>query len=373
MNAFFDQLIAAAPSVGFLDEVDALPNRATLSHKGADWWLPVITNMLLRIDQVRATKAGVVLLAATNHVERVDAALRRPGRFDRTFEILPPDEEALIAILRLHLGAELKDADLTAVARLGQGATGAVAVGWIRAARQRARLAGRAMTLEDLLAEAAPEDPRSPELLRAIALHEAGHALIALRLGIPVLGATIRASGTAAGATRLGFADLIPNRQALEAQVVALLAGRASDIVLGRGASAGSVSDLQEATRLVTALHASYGLGAMLSSRAPLQDPTGLLMMDASLARAVETDLQRLMDQAEALVRANQEAILGVAEALLSRRVLTGEEVAALAAACPPRLRVRAGRSTGAPPAEAESSNSFGEGRQPRTPANARS
>jgi ATP-dependent Zn protease len=314
----------------------------------------------------------VVLLAATNHLERVDNALLRPGRFDRTFEIMPPDEQALIAILRLHLGADLKDADLTPVARLGQGATGAVAVGWIRAARQRARLAGRAMALEDLLVQAAPEDPRSPELLRAIAIHEAGHALIACRLGLPVVGATIKASGAAAGSTRLGFAGLIPDRPALEAQVLTLLAGRAADIVLGRGANAGAVSDLQEATRLVAALHASYGLGAMLSYRAPHQDPTGMLMMDASLARAVEADLQRLMGQAEALVRSNRDAILGVADALLSRRVLSGQEVTAIATACPPRLRVRAGSSKGAPSAEAGSSSRFDQDRPPRTPAHAR-
>jgi len=312
-----------------------------------------------------------VLLAATNHLERIDRALLRPGRFDRTFEIMPPDEQSLLAILRMHLGADLKDQDLTPVARLGQGATGAVVVGWIRAARQRARLAGRAMALEDLLVQAAPADPRSPELLRAIAIHEAGHALIACRLGLPVVGATIKASGAAAGSTRLGFTGLIPDRPALEAQVLTLLAGRAADIVLGRGANAGSVSDLQEATRLVAALHASYGLGSMLSYRAPHQDPTGLLMMDARLAHAVEADLQRLMDQAEALVRASRDAILGVADALLSRRVLTGEEVAAIAAASPPRLRVRAGSSKGGPPAEAGSSR-LDHGKQACTTATAR-
>jgi ATP-dependent Zn protease len=372
MNAFFDQLIAAAPSVGFLDELDALPNRATMSQRGADFWQPVVTNLLLRLDQTRASKAGIVLLAATNHLERVDKALLRPGRFDRTFEIMPPDEASLTAILRMHLGADLKDADLTPIAQLGQGATGAVVVGWIRAARQRARLAGRAMVLEDLLIQAAPEDPRSPELLRTIAIHEAGHALIACRLGIPVLGATIKASGAAAGSTRVGSAGLILDRPALEAQVLALLAGRAADIVLGRGANAGAVNDLQEATRLVAALHASYGLGAMLAYRAPHQDPTGVLMMDASLARAVEADLQRLMGQAEALVRANREAILGVADALLSRRVLSGAEVAALATACPPRLRVRAGTSKGAPSVEAGSSSRFDPDRRSCATATAR-
>ncbi|WP_048708724.1 AAA family ATPase [Microvirga massiliensis] len=155
-NGFYDQLLAAAPCIGFLDELDALPNRATLSARGADWWLPVITNNLLKIDQVRAARSGVILLAATNHLERIDAALLRPGRFDRQFEIEPPDEASLRGILRQHLGDDLTGVDLTAAARLGAGATGAVAVGWIRAARRRARAAARALTLEDL----------SPRLLR---------------------------------------------------------------------------------------------------------------------------------------------------------------------------------------------------------------
>ncbi len=159
------------------------------------------------------------------------------------------------------------------------------------------------MTLEDLLVQAAPNDPRSPELLCAIAVHEAGHALIACRLGIAVVGTTIKASGTAPSSTRLGFA------------------GYAADTVLGRGANAGAVNDPKEATRLVAALHASYGLGAMLSYRMLHQDPTGMLMMDANLARTVETDLQRLMGQTEALIPANRDAILGVADALLSRRL----------------------------------------------------
>lgn len=339
-NAFFDQLIAAAPSVGFLDEVDALPNRATLSHRGADWWLPVITNMLLRIDQVRATKAGVVLLAATNHVERVDAALRRPGRFDRTFEIMPPDEQGLIAILRLHLGADLKDADLTPVARLGQGATGAVAVGWIRAARQRARFAGRTMALEDLLAEAAPTDPRSAEQLRAVATHEAGHAIVAHRLNLPVLSATIMASETAAGSTRLDVTGLIPDRITLEAQVMAALAGRCADIVLGQGANAGATSDLKEATRLVAALHVSFGLGEMLSYRAPQQDALSTLMMDPKMAATVEADLQRLMARTMALVESNVTAILALTEQLLAKRVVSAKEIASVAAAHLPSSKV---------------------------------
>ena len=74
--------------------------------------------MLLRIDQVRADKSGVVLLGATNHVDRVDAAIRRPGRFDRSFLIPPPDAAGLAGIFRLHLGTDLPGADLLPLAHV---------------------------------------------------------------------------------------------------------------------------------------------------------------------------------------------------------------------------------------------------------------
>ncbi|MCB8821923.1 AAA family ATPase [Microvirga rosea] len=339
-NTWFDSLQAAAPCVGFLDELDALPNRATLSNRGADWWQPVITNFLVRIDQARASKSGIILLAATNHIERVDRALLRPGRFDRQFEILPPDEQGLIAILRLHLGSDLKNEDLTPVARLGQGATGAIAAGWIRAARQRARFAGRSLILEDLLAEVAPADLRPLEQVRGVAIHEAGHAIVAHRLGIPVLGATIMATQSASGSTRLRIAELTPTRAALEAQVMAALAGRCSDIILGQGASAGAVCDLRDATRIITAVHAQYGLGATISYMAPQDDVSYILAADPKLRAAVERDLQRLMVQTKGLVEANRASILALAEELLAKRSISGDEVALIASANPEAERL---------------------------------
>lgn len=80
---------ANGTAVGFLNELDALPNRNRLSDRGSDWWLPVITFALLRGEALRG--AGMVLLAVTNDLSRVDAALLQPRRFDRQFAIAPPD------------------------------------------------------------------------------------------------------------------------------------------------------------------------------------------------------------------------------------------------------------------------------------------
>ncbi len=325
-SAVFDRALACAPSVLFIDELDALPDRAKISQRGADWWLPVITSVLLRIDQVRADKSGVVLLGATNHVDRVDAAIRRPGRFDRSFLIPPPDAEGFAGILRLHLGAELPGIDLLPLARQVPGSTGADAVQWIKQARRKALTAGRAITLEDLRAVMMPRDTRSPRELSLIALHEAGHAVVARSLGIEVRSVTIQARGNADGWAELVI-DRAPDRDRLDNQIVAILAGRAADIVLGDGPNAGAVSDLEKATEWVAAAHVAFGLRGRLTHRGGAIDAVRLLATDRALATVVEADLHRLQDEAVSLVQRHKREIVTLAEALVERRILDASEI----------------------------------------------
>lgn len=329
-------------AIGFCDELDALPNRARLDDRNASWWGTVVSYCLIRFEAAR--KAGVILIGATNHLDRVDAALLRPGRFDRQFLIAPPDEAGRRGILRTHLGDDLADADLTSAARLSHGMTGAALAGCVRAARSRAQAARRSMRLDDLLAEIAPAEARPPARLRAVALHEAGHALIAHRLGLTVVQVTTRGGTHHEGATVLRLSDPTPDRAGLERQVIGLLAGRAADAVLGCGVTAGASDDLRQATRLLAAVHASLGLGDTLRAVVDQEQAAVLLREDPALARAVEADLRRLQDAAETLVRADRAAILAMVEALLARCVLTGDEVAEIAEAYRPRFRVPAGR-----------------------------
>jgi cell division protease FtsH len=329
-------------AIGFCDELDALPNRVRLDDRNASWWNTVVSYCLIRFEGLR--KAGVVLIGATNHLNWVDAALLRPGRFDRQFLIAPPDEDGRLGILRVHLGNDLADADLTSAARLSHGMTGAMLAGRVRAARNRARAVGRPMRLDDLLAEIAPADARPPAHLRAVALHEAGHALVAHRLGLTIVHVTTQGGVQHEGATVLRLSEPMPGRAGLERQVIGLLAGRATDAVLGGGATAGASADLREATRLLSAVHVSLGLGETLRAVVDQEHAAVLLREDPALARVVEADLRRLQGVAEAYVRADRAAILALVEALLARRILTGDEVAGLAALHRPRIRVPAGR-----------------------------
>jgi len=122
----------------------------------------------------------------------------------------------------------------------------------------------------------------------------------------------------------------------IEDTVVIGLAGRAADLVLGAGASAGAVGDLALATRELSALHASYGLGRTLLHRTGAEDASALVRVDSRFSQSIEADLQRLMNRAVTIVTAHRAAVLAVAEALLTRRVLSGTQVQALMEAYPP-------------------------------------
>lgn len=334
IDAFADELLmgarksGAGTAIGFLDELDALPNRDQLSPRNADYWLPIITHCLVRWEALR--RAGIVLLGATNNLVRVDPALLRPGRFDRSVFIGPPDETGRVDILRSHLGRDLPHADLSAAARLCPGATGAVLAGYVKSARARARRTGRPLSLDDLIRIIVPEDQRSEDELWAVAIHEAGHAVAARNLGLKVTGITIQSAGSIAGATNIHLPSTAPDRAGLERQVIALLAGRAADKLLGDGPDSGATSDLREATRLLAATHACFGLGDSLAVRGPSDQAELLIREDRSLARLVEADLRRCMQAAERLVAGREADVLAVAEALVERRVLSEDEVASL-------------------------------------------
>jgi ATP-dependent Zn protease len=130
----------------------------------------------------------------------------------------------------------------------------------------------------------------------------------------------------------------IPTRVVIEDNVVIGLAGRAADVVLGAGASAGAVGDLALATRELSALHASYGLGDRLLHRGSVDDASALVRVDGRFAQSIEADLQRLMHRAIMLVTVHQTAVRAVAEALIAHRVLSGTQVQALMEAYPPSM-----------------------------------
>ncbi len=331
IDQVFASAAAAAPAVLFLDEIDAVPNRATLNSRGADWWLPVITHLLTTLDSaVSGIADKVIVIGATNHGDRLDSALIRPGRLDRLIRIGPPDADALAGIMRQHLGADLAGEDLSDAANLAFGATGAHVVAWVRAARRAARNAARTMQMSDLTDVIAPPDHRDPALVERIAAHEAGHAVAGHVGGLgAVLSVSIIEHGNAGGITILDFDGHTPTRAMMEKTVVQMLAGRAAEEILlgeaGPGAGGSASSDLARATRALGQLHLSTGLGENMIFRADADGVPGLLAINERASQAVEADLRRLYGKALELIRENAVLVRAVADALLARRHLGPE------------------------------------------------
>ena len=297
-----------------------------------DYWLPVITHILLALDSaVSGANAKTIVIGATNHPEHLDAALTRPGRLDTILRIEPPDAAARAGILRAHLRGALGGDDLTAVAEMAIGMTGADLAEAAKRARRAARVAGRPLAIADLIAAVAPADTRSPADQRLVAIHEAGHAIGRVAFGYALSSVSIIERGDAGGWTIGGGPRGAPDRQAVENYIIVLLCGRAAEqAILGpatTGAGGGPDSDLAKAAELASAIHASYGLADSLIWRGPPPDAARLAGADPRLRAQVDADLKRLFARALDLATTRRGAIEAIAAALLRDRHLSGDTV----------------------------------------------
>ncbi|SFV38563.1 Peptidase family M41 [Devosia crocina] len=323
LKSFIDAAITAQPAIAFLDELDALPDRANMDARGLDWWTPVVTLMLTEIDRLRVSGARVLLLGATNYYHRLDAALVR--RLQQKITVrAPQSREEIFDLLKFYLKEDLADADLMVLAHLSIGATPARVEGWVREARALARGAERALTLEDVVAQVAPEDSRRPADIRAIAIHEVGHALVAHRLGHTVEMVSIVPHASVGGQVSSALPTIVPNLSDIHDMATVMLAGRAADLTLGGGANSGSESDLENATRLLIDAYERQGLGQGL-----LYGPAVSKMPSTVTIKAVASDLTALLDRAVAMLQAERDLAIKLAGHLITAKILSGDQVGA--------------------------------------------
>lgn len=333
----FAAAAACAPAIVLLDELDALPDRRTVGERNRDFWAPVIANLLVTLDSATSgVSSRLIVIGATNHGDRLDPALIRPGRLNRVLNIHPPSSADLAVILRQHLADDLEGVDLLPIAELASGATGAMAMGWVKQARSAARVDGRTLIVDDLVNAIAPPDRSPPEERRRLAIHEAGHAVISHRLAPGCVRAvSIVGQGDAAAHTmtrrRLGQS---PTRAEIELDVVRTLAGRAAEVeILGEasvGSGGGIGSDLGIATIHVASMLTSYGLGPNLIYAGSPSDVLEMMQLDHGLRETVSRSLAALHERAVLAVRQNRRAIDAVAQHLLERRHLDGTAFAAI-------------------------------------------
>ena len=326
----FDNARAQSPSLLFVDELDSVPNRTTLSKRNRDFWTPVVNFLLTLFDTGTTNRDGTILLDATNFAENLDDALVRPGRFDRLIRIPQPTSDDIAAIMRMNLGTELPGANLHMVAKLGGRATGASASGWVRQARAMAQAAGRSLTLDDLVAAVAPKENRSVADVWRVAVHEAGHAVAGLHFGHATGDVSIVKSMTSEGRASLWLPGPCPTASDIETVAICLLAGRAAEIEFLGAPSAGAEGDLERATSLVAAALTSFGLAGELVHLAPSAIAAKTLRRDLVLRKEVSRRLAALQEEANAIVRGNA-AVEAIARELVARRALAGDDVRQIA------------------------------------------
>ena len=338
MRQSFAEAKQAAPCIMLIDELDSIPARGRTRYD--DYWTPVVNCLLECLDGIGG-REGVVVVAASNHPDKIDPGILRSGHLDRRIHISLPDTEALQAILQGCVGDSLPAGELRRVAIHGSGSTGADVERWCRGARRRARAAGRSITAADLLAEAiGPQRRRSPERMRQVAYHEAGHALlVALRQPGLLDSVSIVQSGQAGGGASWHVEPGGDTNEDLDIVIRELLAGRAAEeLVLGMpgGGSGGPPdSDLGRATLLAASAELSWGLGDRLTWRADPQPETlpGLLAAHRDVAARVEERLRTALQSAKATLELHRRELNALAAALVERLALSGAQAEQVVAA----------------------------------------
>ncbi|MEE2862358.1 MAG: AAA family ATPase [Paracoccus sp. (in: a-proteobacteria)] len=209
MRASFATASSQAPSILFIDELDAFGSRTgRRSTQNQSYDTKVITGLLEQLDGIDG-REGVTIIAACNHPDAIDPAILRAGRFDARVEIRLPDAEALAIILRQHLGSDVDDADLAALGHLTLGQSGADSAAAVRAARRVARRQKRLMSVQDRRNALVPNHLALPVAMRRrAAIHKAGHAVVMTALGLGHV--KILRLSLEGGETRLRWFDADP-------------------------------------------------------------------------------------------------------------------------------------------------------------------
>ena len=343
-----------APSIIFIDEIDAIGQRRGGSIVSNDEREQTLNQLLAEMDGFDPT-TGVVVMAATNRPEVLDPALLRPGRFDREVEIPLPNQAERAAILKVHVtGKHLApDVDFDAVARATPGFSGADLANLINEAAIVAVRNDRdvifAADIDEardrvLLGRRDASNALLPEEKHSVAVHEAGHALVAFlsEHADPVAKITILPAGRALGVTEqlpLDERHLYSESYLLDSLAVRL-GGRASENLVIGEASTGAASDLSGATQLAIKMVKEWGLSPRLGpigygSDDPAYLSGPLLGQERPYAegtqQVIDQEVSRLLTEAEDTARAllsdNRDALDAVIAALLEKETISGEEL----------------------------------------------
>ncbi len=358
----FEQGKAHAPCIIFIDEIDAVGrHRGAGLGGGHDEREQTLNQLLVEMDGFEAND-GVILLAATNRPDVLDPALLRPGRFDRQIVVDSPDLKGREGILNVHLRKipASDDVDVTTLARGTPGMSGADLANLVNEAALLAARRGKDKVYMADLEEAKDKvmlgaERKSMVLSdgerRLTAYHEAGHAVVALKLpGLdPVHKVTIIPRGRA-----LGITASLPeedrhsySRDYLIGRLVMLFGGRvAEEMIFGaEKVTTGAGNDIERATQMARRMVTQFGMSDLIGPMAIGDSEQEVFLgrdigqrrqVSEQTAQLVDAEVKRLLDesyeQAREILVENRDLLEAIAVALLERETLDREQVEILAA-----------------------------------------
>ncbi len=359
----FEQGKKNAPCIVFIDEIDAVGrHRGAGLGGGHDEREQTLNQLLVEMDGFESNE-GVILVAATNRPDVLDPALLRPGRFDRRIVVNRPDVKGREGILAVHTKKipMSDDVDVPVLARGSAGFSGADLANLVNeAALNAARYNQKVVRMLDfefakdkvLMGAERRSMIISEQEKRVTALHEAGHAILAVMLphADPIHKVTIIPRGMALGLTQQLPLDEKHNyaREYLEDQLAILLGGRIAEEITIGSITTGAGNDLERATELARRMVCEWGmsdamgpltfgkkeeqifLGREIAQHQDYSEDTAL-KIDHEVRRFVTNNYAR----AQAVLSEHKQKLLDMADALLSRETLDAEQVRRIAAGLP--------------------------------------
>ncbi len=348
----FKQAKEKAPCIVFIDEIDAIGQKRSSGKMGGNDEREQTLNQLLTEMDGFEGNTGVIILAATNRPEILDAALTRPGRFDRRVPVELPDLKGREEILKVH-AKKIKvseDVDFLKVARMASGASGAELANIVNEAALRAVRDGRKFATQADLEESIEVVIAGYQKKNAIltdheklvvSYHEIGHALVAAKQtnSAPVQKITIvpRTSG-ALGYTMQVDEDnhYLMTKEELENKIATYTGGRVAEEIVFRSISTGASNDIEQATKLARAMLTRYGMSddfGMVAFETVSNQYLGgdeAFTCSAELQAKIDYQVIALVkaqhEKAKQIIIENRDKLDELAKFLYEKETITGDE-----------------------------------------------
>ena len=349
----FKKARLTAPCIIFIDEIDAVARqRGTGLGGGHDEREQTLNQLLVEMDGFE-NNSGIIVLAATNRIDVLDPALLRPGRFDRQIDVNLPDLKGRVDILKVHSRNKTlaSDVNLEAVAKKTPGFSGAelenvmneAAILSVRNKHDKISSSDIDEAIDRVIGGPAKKTKViSERTKRMVAYHEAGHAVIGLKVALSetVQKITIIPRGDAGGYVLMTPKDesLLQTKGELLAKITSYLAGRASEEIFFDDVTTGAHSDIERATQIARVMVTELGMSPLGpvqyerdSSQVFLGRDYGSTRISGEVAneidKAVREIIESCLETARNCILQNKDMLILIAETLLKYETITAEEI----------------------------------------------